>query len=112
MILESKIEANKVELRFSNIGSGLIAHDKYGYLKGFELAGSDQKFQYAKAIIEGDRVIVSSDKVPNPAAVRYAWSSNPSDANLYNKEGFPAEPFRTDTWPLPTEDSKYLNWIK
>lgn len=112
MIMESKIIANKVELRFSNTGSGLIARDKYGYLKGFELAGSDQKFHYAKAVIEGDRVIVSSDKVSNPVAVRYAWSSNPSDANLYNKEGFPAAPFRTDTWPLPTDDSKYLNWIK
>jgi len=112
MILESKIEANKVELRFSNIGSGLIAHDKYGYLKGFELAGSDQKFHYAKAEIDGNRVIVSSEKVSNPVAVRYGWSSNPSDSNLYNKEGFPASPFRTDTWPLLTEGSKYLNWIK
>ena len=112
MMLESKIEADKVELRFSNIGSGLIVHDKYGYLKGFEIAGADQKFYYAKAEIEGDRVIVSSEKVPNPVAVRYAWSSNPSDANLYNQEGLPAAPFRTDSWPLPTEDSNYLNWIK
>jgi sialate O-acetylesterase len=112
MIQESRIEANKVELRFSNIESGLIAHDKYGYVKGIEIAGSDQKFHYAKAIIDGERVIVSSEKVPNPVAVRYAWSSNPSDANLYNKEGFPAAPFRTDNWPLPTDDSRYLNWIK
>ena len=112
MILNSKIKANKVELRFSNIGSGLIAHDKYGYLKGFELAGADQKFYYAKAAIEGERMIVSSDEVSNPVAVRYAWSSNPSDANLYNKEGFPTAPFRTDTWPLLTDGFKYLNWIK
>jgi len=102
----------KVVLQFVNIGSGLIARDKYGYLKGFEIAGSDQKFHYAKALIEGDRVMVSSEKVPSPVAVRYAWSNNPSDANLYNKEGFPASPFRTDTWPLSTDESNYLNWIK
>jgi len=112
MILESKIEGNKVELRFSNIGSGLIARNKYGYLKGFELAGADQKFHYAKAVIEGERVIVCSVEVPIPVAVRYAWSSNPSDANLYNTQGFPLVPFRTDTWPLPTDGFKYLNWIK
>jgi len=112
MIHDVRIEANIVDLRFSNIGTGLIAHDKYGYLKGFEVAGPDQKFYYAKAVIEGERVIVSSEKVPNPVAVRYAWSSNPSDANLYNKEGFPASPFRTDTWLLLTEGSNYLNWIK
>jgi sialate O-acetylesterase len=112
MILESKIEGNKVELRFSNIGSGLIARNKYGYLKGFELAGADQKFHYAKAVIVGERVIVCSVEVPIPVAVRYAWSSNPSDANLYNKQGFPLAPFRTDNWPLPTDGFKYLNWIK
>jgi len=99
-------------VEFINTGTGLVAHDQYGYLKGFEIAGADRKFNYANAKIEGFRVIVSSDKVPNPIALRYAWSSNPSDANLYNKEGLPASPFRTDTWTLPTEGSNYLNWIK
>ena len=112
MMVNSEISGDKIAVRFMNTGSGLIAHDKYGYLKGFEIAGSDQKFYYAKAVFEGDRVLVISDKVLNPVAVRYAWSSNPSDANLYNKEGFPASPFRTDTWPLPTEGSNYQNRIK
>jgi sialate O-acetylesterase len=112
IMVNSNISGDKIEVRFMNTGSGLVAHDKYGYLKGFEIAGSDQKFYYAKAVIEGNRVIVSSEKVLNPVAVRYAWSSNPSDANLYNKEGFPAAPFRTDIWPLPTEGYNYQNWIK
>jgi len=106
-----KDEAIEIDMVL-NIGSGLVAHDKYGYLKGFEIAGPDQKFYYTKAVIEGDRVLVNNEKVLNPVAVRYVWSSNPPDANLYNKEGFPAAPFRTDTWPLPTEGSNYQNWIK
>ena len=109
---EIRFQDQRAIVKFGNPGTGLIARDKYGYLKGFEIAGADQKFHYAKAEIEGDQIIVSSEKVSNPVAVRYAWSSNPSDANLYNKEGFPAAPFRSDNWPLPTEDSMYLNWIK
>jgi sialate O-acetylesterase len=53
---------------------------------------------WADARIEGDRVIVWSDAVPNPVAVRYAWANNPADANLYNGAGLPAAPFRTDDW--------------
>jgi sialate O-acetylesterase len=93
-----KIEGNKAILTFSNVGSGLISKDKYGYLKGFAIAGSDQKFVWAKAFIDGDKVIVYSDAIANPAAVRYAWGNNPDDANFYNKENLPASPFRTDNW--------------
>lgn len=96
-------ESNKIILNFTNTGGGLIAKDKYGYLKGFTIGGADQKFIWAKAWIEGNKVIVSSETIPDPIAVRYAWADNPDDANLYNKEGLPASPFRTDIWKGITE---------
>lgn len=101
------IEGNKIRLSFTNIGGGLMIKDKYGYLKGFEVAGSDQKFHYAKAWIEGNDVVVSSDNVQSPTAARFAWADNPEDANLFNKEGFPASPFRTDNWKGITADAKF-----
>ncbi len=102
-----KVEGNRIRISFNNIGSGLLAKDKYGYLKGFEIAGVDQKFSYAKAWQEGNEVVVSSDVVTTPVAVRFAWADNPEDANLFNKEGFPAVPFRSDTWKGITENSKF-----
>ena len=84
-----------------------MAKDKYGYVKGFEIAGDDHKFHWAKAVLDHDKVVVYSDSVTNPVAVHYAWADNAPDANLYNKEGFPASPFRTDTWPGITEREKY-----
>jgi len=66
-------------------------------LQQFAISGTDKKFVWARAVIEGDHVVVWSDDVPNPAFVRYAWSDNPQGANLSNKEGLPASPFRTDT---------------
>ncbi len=101
------VEGNKVRLSFTHVGSGLLIKDKYGYLKGFEVAGSDQKFFYAKAWIEGNEVVVAADAVANPVAVRFAWADNPEDANLFNKEGFPALPFRTDNWKGITEEAKF-----
>ncbi|MEJ0107087.1 MAG: hypothetical protein WDO19_33125 [Bacteroidota bacterium] len=98
-----KTEGNKIILGFTNTGSGLWAKDKYGYLKSFTIAGEDQKFVWAKAYIDGDKVIVYSDEIKNPVAVRYAWGDNPDDADLYNKEGIPASPFRTDTWKGVTQ---------
>ena len=102
-----KVEGNNIRISFTHVGSGLLAKDKYGYLKGFEIAGSDQKFHYAKAWIEGSNVVVSSDQVSNPVAVHFAWADNPEDANLFNKDGFPAVPFRTDTWKGITESGKF-----
>jgi sialate O-acetylesterase len=102
-----QIDGNKAVLRFTSMGGGLVARDKYGYLKGFEVAGADQKFQYAKAFVEGDNVVVYADSVTTPVAVRYAWADDAGDANLYNKEGFPAVPFRTDTWKGVTEAARY-----
>jgi sialate O-acetylesterase len=101
------VEGNKIRVRFTSTGSGLMAKDKYGYLKGFEIAGADQKFHYAKAWIEGNDIVVSNEAVNNPVAVRFAWADNPDDANLFNKEGFPAVPFRTDTWKGVTVDRKF-----
>lgn len=93
-----QVEGNKVILNFKHVEDGLVAKDKYGYLKSFAIAGKDKKFYWAKAMIRGDQVVVYSDKVSEPAAVRYAWADNPGDANLYNSAGLPASPFRTDDW--------------
>lgn len=103
-IFESmKKEGSKIILSFTNTGAGLMAKDKYGYLKSFAIAGANQKFVWAKALIEGNNIVVFSDVITDPVAVRYAWSDNPDDANLYNKEGLPASPFRTDAWKGITE---------
>jgi sialate O-acetylesterase len=91
-----KIDGNKIILTFTNTGSGLAA--KGGELKYFAIAGADKQFVWAKARIENNLVIVWSENVPNPIAVRYAWADNPEGANLYNNEGLPASPFRTDEW--------------
>ncbi|NEU70163.1 sialate O-acetylesterase [Spirosoma agri] len=89
------IQGNKVVLSFTNSGRGLITRD--GEEPGeFAIAGADKKFSWAKAKIDGNNVIVWSDDVPNPQYVRYAWADNPVNPNLYNKDGLPASPFRTD----------------
>ena len=102
-----KTEGNKANISFTDIGSGLIAHDRYGYIKGFEVAGADKKFHYAKAYISGNTVVVYNDSVNAPVAVRYGWADNNLEDNLFNKEGFPAGPFRTDDWKGITEGVKY-----
>lgn len=89
-----QIEGGKIRLFFRNIGSGLTAHG--ARLTSFAIAGPDGCFVWADAEIEGDTVVVSSDKIASPTAVRYAWAAYPGNANLYNREGFPAVPFRTD----------------
>jgi sialate O-acetylesterase len=90
-----KIDKNKIILSFTNIGSGLISKDGKE-LKYFIIAGVDKKFVWAKATIKNNEIIVWSDGITNPVAVRYAWADNPDGANLYNKEELPASPFRTD----------------
>ena len=90
-----KIDENTIVLTFTNIGSGLIAKGN-GRLRHFAIAGADKNFVWAKAKIEDDKVIVWNDDISNPVAVRYAWAGNPEGANLYNKEGLPASPFRTE----------------
>ena len=93
----------KAVLTFKNVGSGLEA--KEGSLKGFSLAGEDRVFKWADARIDGDKIVVTSMEVPNPVAVRYAWADNP-EATLYNAEGLPASPFRSDEWPGVTVEAK------
>jgi sialate O-acetylesterase len=94
----ASIEGNKIVLSFTNTGSGLLVKGG-SELHQFAIAGADKKFVWADARIDGDKVIVSSNEVPNPLYVRYAWADNPEDANLYNKEGLPASPFTTDERP-------------
>jgi len=92
----AKIQGKKMVLSFEHTGGGLVAKD--GKLGGFTIAGADGKFHAAQAKIRKNTVVVWSDAVKAPKAVRYAWANNPENISLYNKEGFPASPFRTDTW--------------
>ena len=93
-------KGNKVILEFDSVGSGLVSA-RAGALDAFAIAGNDRKWHWAKAEIKGDNIVVYSKDVTQPLAVRYAWAMNPSRRNLlYNREGFPASPFRTDNEPL------------
>ena len=104
----SRVEGDRMAIRFDHVGGGLMIGDKRGLappvevkdgtLKGFTIAGDDGKWFLADAGIEGNTVMVRSDKVPAPVAARYAHGSNPVGANLYNRDGLPAVPFRTDAW--------------
>ncbi|MFT3825602.1 MAG: sialate O-acetylesterase [Chitinophagaceae bacterium] len=100
-----QVQGSSVVLDFAVNGAGM--QSKNGDLQGFEIAGSDKKFYPAQAIIKGSQVIVSSTSVINPVAVRYGWADDAGNINLYNKEGFPASPFRTDTWKGITEGQHY-----
>jgi sialate O-acetylesterase len=91
-------DGNRIVIKFADTGSGLVAKDG-GDLKTFAIAGENRTFVAATAEIDGNAVVVSADQVKDPKAVRYAWSDNPDGCNLFNKEGFPASPFRTDDWP-------------
>lgn len=91
------LDNGKIVLTFEHTGGGLVA--KGGELKSFAIAGENRNFVWAQAKIDGNRIIVWSDEVADPVAVRYAWANNPANANLYNQEGLPASPFRTDDWP-------------
>jgi len=94
---------NEVKIHFLPTGTGLEARE--GVLRGFSIAGADRKFHWANARIEGENIVVSSPEVLSPVAVRYAWAGSP-DCNLYNKEGLPASPFRTDDWPISSSTNR------
>lgn len=98
-----KIVGDKIIITFDHMADGLEIKGRYGYLQGFSIAGSDQKFEWAKAYIQGNKVVVYNENVKNPVAVRYAWENNALGANLYNSSGLPASPFRTDNWILNTQ---------
>ncbi|MGH9496263.1 MAG: sialate O-acetylesterase, partial [Candidatus Sulfotelmatobacter sp.] len=92
-----KVGDGKARIHFTHVGSGLEARGEKE-LRGFAIAGADRKFHWAQAHVDGDSVVVESPNVPSPVAVRYAWGDSPR-CNLFNKEGLPASPFRTDDWP-------------
>jgi sialate O-acetylesterase len=96
-----EVRGSEAVLSFDHVGGGLATRSG-GELRGFAVAGEDRQFAWAHARIEDGQVVVQSDLVPAPVAVRYAWADNP-DCNLINREGLPASPFRTDTWPGITE---------
>ncbi len=91
---EHAIVGNEIHVSFDHVGAGLVADG--AAVGGFAIAGSEDQFVWADARIEGSAVIVSHDGLSNPTAVRYAWADNPDRANLYNVDGLPAAPFRTD----------------
>ena len=91
------VEGSRIRIHFKHVGGGLEARGA-STLQGFAIAGADKKFHSANAHIDGDTAVVSNPDVPGPIAVRYAWADSPS-CNLFNKEGLPASPFRTDDWP-------------
>ncbi len=100
-------EGNRLRIHFDHVGSGLMVGKKTGLqptvedtgsLQRFAIAGEDKQWHWASAEIDGESVVVSSPEVAQPVAVRYAWSMNPAGANLYNREGMPASPFRSDDW--------------
>jgi sialate O-acetylesterase len=102
------VEGSRVRVRFSSVGAGLIVGSKSGRapvqeqtggkLARFAIAGVDKKWFWADAVIDGATVVVSSPQVTAPVAVRYAFAQNPAGCNLYNRDGLPASPFRTDDW--------------
>lgn len=100
----SEVKGNKMVISFDFVGKGLQPENQ---LKGFEIAGSDQVFYPAEAVIQGNKVVVGSPQVITPVSVRYNWADDASAGNLYNLEQLPAAPFRTDHWKMITEDQVY-----
>jgi len=97
-LMFSKTEkvGSTLKVSFLNLYDGLKVKDKYGYIKGFAIAGVDKKFVWANAQKEGNSIVVSAPNITEPLYVRYAWANNPDDANVYNSADLPLCPFRTD----------------
>jgi sialate O-acetylesterase len=91
-----RIAGNTIRIRFDFVDGGLVSKDG-NPLNEFTIAGATHQFVPAKAVVEGDEVVVSAENVTKPEAVRFAWRNVP-DPNLFNKAGLPASPFRTDNW--------------
>lgn len=101
-------EGDKIRITFTSTGGGLVSKNKFGYLRGFAIAGADKKLHWAIGYIDGNSVVVFSPQVKRPLTVRYAWADNPGPLDLYNVEGLPALPFRTDDWPFSTKGKVFL----
>ncbi len=85
----------------------VISNNKYGYCKGFSIAGKDSVFHWAQAYVRNNEIVIYSRNVSQPVAVRYAWANNPGELNLYNREGLPLLPFRTDKWKGITDGKTF-----
>ena len=95
MYTSYEIIDDKVHISFDHVGEGLEVHDRYQYIKGFAIAGADEKFSWAKARLDGhNKVVVWNERIESPKYVIYAWADNPDDVNLYNSANLPATPFR------------------
>lgn len=100
---EARFNKSRAILEFSAELPGADGKD----IRGFQIAGADRKFYRAKARLQNGKLEVGSDKVKNPVAVRYAWSNNPGELDLFFENGLPLPPFRTDNWPLMTEGNTF-----
>ncbi len=106
------VTGSEIILRFSSIGGGLMP-GREGELDSFAIAGKDRDWHWGRARIKGDTIVLCSPRVPEPVAVRYAWAMNPSQRNLlYNREGLPASPFRTDEWSLFDPEAELVEVLK
>ena len=97
MYREHAIKKDRVQVSFDHVGEGLVARHQ-DTIQGFAIAGSDQVFHWAEAKVDGDQIILQHPAVPKPVAVRYAWWKDAPWANLFNQQGLPAMPFRSDNW--------------
>lgn len=102
-----RVHGSQLELSFSELGGGLVAAGNDGVLRGFTVADASRQFGPALARIQDNKVIVSHPDISHPTAVRYGWVDNPEQSNLFNRNGLPASPFRTDDWPWLTDRVKY-----
>jgi len=105
--IEKKGDSLVVSFSFSS--DSLKTIDKYGYVKGFQIAGNDKKFHWAKALIKENKVVVYRKGLQNPVAIRYGWSDNPGPLDLTGQSGLPAEPFRSDSWELSTRGAVFTD---
>ena len=94
----ARFKGREARVEFESSASALAVRGGGDAVGGFELAGADRRFHPAKAVVKGNTVVVTSDAVVQPQAVRYAWRDNPEHANLINRDGLPASPFRSDAW--------------
>jgi sialate O-acetylesterase len=89
MYQSMQIEGDRIRIKFSNLGSELLIKDKYGYVRGFEIASADGMYVWAQARQDGHDIVVSNEAIKQPVTVRYDWSNTP-DGNLFNADGLPA----------------------